>query len=166
MWLHVNKYLNQIGTSSAEFEENVKCQIHHRTPKPNGWHLADDIFRCDWKCEIYSLKFLCSWGYIHHSSTELLPTLGPSPSRCSGLLWLNVLFASNWGWRHQEPFDLPYHEPALVIEWQRHTCSFLLDTKSLWHWGKWKSGPTNKRNLLPRDRPTGKCPQHRFQAIG
>ena len=29
----------------------------------------------------------------------------------------------------REPFDLPYHEPALVIEWQRHTCSFLLDIK-------------------------------------
>ena len=26
------------------------------------------------------------------------------------------------------------------------TCSLLLDTKSLWHWGKWKSGPTSKRD--------------------
>ena len=38
---------------------------------------------------------LCSWGYCHQSGTELLPTHGPSPSRCSGLLWLNVLFASH-----------------------------------------------------------------------
>ena len=60
---------------------------------------------------------LCSWGYSHQSGTELLPTHGPSPSRCGSLLWLNVLFAGNWGWRQREPFYLPYHEPALVIEW-------------------------------------------------
>ena len=58
--------------------------------------------------------YLCSWGHSHQSGTELLSTHVPSPSRCSGLLWINVLFASNWGWRHWEPFDLPYHEPALV----------------------------------------------------
>ena len=86
-----------------------------------------------------------SWGYSHQSGTELLPTHGPSPSWCGSLLWLNVLFAGNWGWRHREPFYLPYHEPALVIEWQGHTCSFLLGTKPLWHWRKWKSGPTSKR---------------------
>ena len=98
--------------------------------------------------------------------TELLPTHGPIPSRCCGLLWLNVLFTGNWGWRHREPFYLPYHEPALVIEWQRHTCSFLLDTKPLWHWGKWKNGPTGKRDPRPRDRPTGKCPLYRVEATG
>ena len=86
---------------------------------------------------------LCSWGYSHQSGTELLPTHGPSPSWCDSLLWLNVLFASNWGWRHREPFYLPYHAPTLVIEWQGHTCSFLLGTKPLWHWRKWKSGPTS-----------------------
>ena len=47
---------------------------------------------------------ICSWGYRHQSGTELLPTHGPSPSRCGSLLWLNVLFAGNWGWRHREPF--------------------------------------------------------------
>ena len=51
------------------------------------------------------------------------------------------------GWRHREPFYLPYHEPALVIEWQGHKCSFLLGTKPLWHWRKWKSGPTSKKTL-------------------
>ena len=45
-----------------------------------------------------------SWGYSHQSGTELLPTHGPSPSWCSNLCWLNVLFAGNWGWRHREPF--------------------------------------------------------------
>ena len=34
-----------------------------------------------------------------------------------------------------EPFYLPYDEPPLVIEWEGHTCSFLLNTKPLWHWG-------------------------------
>ena len=69
---------------------------------------------------------LCSWGYSHQSDTELLPTHGPSPSWCGSLLWLNVLFAGNWGWRHRETFYLPCHEPALVTGWQGHTCSFLL----------------------------------------
>ena len=30
-------------------------------------------------------------------------------------------------------------------------CSFLLDTKPLWHWGKWRSGPTSKRDPRPRE---------------
>ena len=93
---------------------------------------------------------LCSWDYSHQSGTGLLPTLGASPSWCSSLHWLNVLFAGNWVWRHREPFYLPYHEPALVIEWLGHTCSFLLGTKPLWHWRKWKSGPTSKRDPRPR----------------
>ena len=91
----------------------------------------------------FELPCLCSWGYSHQSGAELLPAHGPGPPWCGSLLWLNVLFASNWGWRHREPFYLPYHEPALVIEWQGHTCSFLLGTKPLWHWRKWKSGPTS-----------------------
>ena len=90
---------------------------------------------------------LCSWGYSHQSGTELLSTHGPSPSWCGSLLWLNVLLAGNWGWRHREPFYLLYHEPALLIEWQGHTCSFLLGTEPLWHWRKWKSGPTSKRAI-------------------
>ena len=98
---------------------------------------------------------LCSWGYSHQSGTELLPKHGPSPSWCGNLLWLNVLFAGNWGWRHREPFYLPYHKSALVIEWQGHKCSFLLGTKSLWHWRKWKIGPTSKRDPRPRYRATG-----------
>ena len=109
---------------------------------------------------------LCSWGYSHQSGTELLLTQGSSPSWCSSLLWPNVLFTGNWGWRHREPFYLPYHEPALVIEWQRHMCSFLLDTKPLWHWGKWKSGQTSKRDPPPRHRPTGKCPLYIFEDTG
>ena len=46
-----------------------------------------------------------------------------------------------------EPFNLPYHESSLVIERQRHTCPILLDTKQLWHWGKWKSWPASRRHL-------------------
>ena len=68
--------------------------------------------------------------------------------------WFNVLFTGNWRWRHREPFYWPYHEPVLVIEWPRHTCSCLLDTKPLWHWGKWRSGPTSKRDPRSRYRPT------------
>ena len=107
---------------------------------------------------------LRSWGPSHQSGTELLPTHGPSPSWRSCLLWLNVLFAGNWGWRHWEPFYLPYHEPAWDTESHGHTCSFLLDTKPLWHWMKWKSRPTCKRDPRSRYRPTGKCPPYRYEA--
>ena len=109
---------------------------------------------------------LCSWGHSHQFGAELLPTHGTSPSRCSCLLRLNVLFAGNWGWRHREPFYLPYHEPALVTEWQGHTCLFLLDTKTLWHWRKWKSRPNSKRDPRPRYRLTGKCPLYLYEAPG
>ena len=69
----------------------------------------------------------------------ILPARGPSSPQCNCLLWLNVLLAGNCEWRHWEPFYLPYHEPPLVVEWQRHTCSFLLNTKPLWHRRKWKN---------------------------
>ena len=92
--------------------------------------------------------------------------MGPSSPRCSSLLWLNVLLAGDRGRRHREPFYLPYHEPPLVIERQRHTCSFLLDTELLWHWVKWKSRPASKRGHWPWRRPTGICPPCRFEAIG
>ena len=51
------------------------------------------------------------------------------------------------GWRHREPFYLPYHKPDLVIEWQGHTCSFLLGTKPLWHWRKWNGDQLAKETL-------------------
>ena len=100
------------------------------------------------------------------TDTELLPIPRPSSSRCSILLWLNVLFAGNWGCRQREPFYLSYHEHALVIEWQGHTYPLMMDTKPLWNWGKCKSGPTNKRDHWPWHRPTGKCPLYRFEDIG
>ena len=56
--------------------------------------------------------------------------------------------------------------PALVIEWQGHKCSFLLGTKPLRHWRKWKSGPTSKRDPRPRYRPTGECPQYSYETTG
>ena len=52
------------------------------------------------------------------------------------------------------------------VEWQRqmHTCSFLLDTKPLWYWGKWKSGSASKRDPWPWHRPSDKCLLRRFGA--
>ena len=71
---------------------------------------------------------LCCWGYSHHLGTELLPVHGPSSPRCGGLLSLNVLLPGDRGRRQWEPFYVPNHEPPMVIERQRHTCSLLLDT--------------------------------------
>ena len=36
----------------------------------------------------------------------------------------------------------------------------------LWHWRKWKSGPTSKRDPRPRYRPTSKCPLYRYETTG
>ena len=92
----------------------------HQPPFPEWWdNLPPSVQKT-----ARQRHHLCRWGYSHQPGTELLPTHGPSPSWCGSLLWLNVLFAGTWGWRHREPFHLPYHEPALVIEWQGHTCSF------------------------------------------
>ena len=110
---------------------------------------------------------LSSWGYSHQSGTELLPTHGPSPSRHSYIYSDSMpCLQAIEGEDTREPFYLPYHEPALVTEWQRHTCSFLLDTEPLWHWGKWKSGPASKRVPRPRYRLNGKCPLYRYEATG
>ena len=132
---------DEVYTDGSKMDERVGGSSSHQPPFPEWWDSLSSTVQKTARQQHH----LCSWGYSHQSGTDLLPTHGPSPSRCSGLLWLGVLFASNWGWRHQEPFNLPYHEHALVVEWQRHACSFLLDTKPLWHWGKWKSGPTSKR---------------------
>ena len=134
----------------------------HQPPFPEWW---DNLPPTVQKTARHQ-HHLCSWGYSHQSGTELLPTHGPRTSWYSSLLWLNVLSAVNWGWRHREPFYLPYHEPALVTGWQGHTCSFLLGTKPLWHWWKWNSGPTSKRDPRPRCRPTGKCPLYRYETTG
>ena len=85
------------------------------------------------------------YGYSHHSSTELLPEHGSSSPWCSSILWLTVLLAGDWWWRHWEPFYLPYHEPPIVIEWQGHTCPFLLDTQPLREmkqWTSWQKTPS------------------------
>ena len=42
----------------------------------------------------------------------------------------------------------------------------MLGTKPLWHWRKWKSGSTSKRDPRPRYRPTGKCPLYRYETSG
>ena len=60
-------------------------------------------------------------------------------------------------------FYLPYHEPPLVVEWQRHTYSFLLDTKPLWHRRKWKSWPAGEGDPWPWHRFSGGCPLCRFE---
>ena len=180
---HKSEIICAVIISHGYLIAELVCPL--RTPNfPPGTHDYDpkrhDLIEGVSKCMIsgqeaqakYSQKTArqqhhrCSWGYSHQSGTELLPTHGPSPSWCGSLLWLNVLFASNWGWRHREPSYLPYHEPALVIERQGHKCSFLLGTKPLWHWRKWKSGPTSKRDPRPRYRPTGNCPLYRYKTTG
>ena len=161
--LKILKEILNIIWISGDFPPQWRAATVIPIPKPNKDHTNPLSYR-----PIALTSCLCKVleRYSHQSGTELLPTHGPSPLRCSGLLWLNVLFASNWGWRHREPFYLPYHEPALVIEWQGHTCSFLLVTKPLWHWRKWKSGPTSKRDPRPRYRPTGKCSLYRYETTG
>ena len=70
----------------------------------------------------------------------------------SWILWLCI-----WGeciitfsqilHKHSKSPYLPHHEPPLVIEWQRHACLFLLDTKPIRHWGKWENGPDSRRPM-------------------
>ena len=89
--------------------------------------------------------YLCCWGYSHQPGTEQLPAHGFTLSPCSSLLWLNVLFVGDGG-EDTENLIICHIMNLLVIEWHKHTCSFLLDTKPLWHCGK-RSGPASKRPL-------------------
>ena len=50
--------------------------------------------------------------------------------------------------------------------WVTRAHLFLLGTKPLWHWRKWKSGPTSKRDPRPWYRLTGKCPLYRYETTG
>ena len=131
--------------------ETTCPQLSRRLPDQSS------IFAAETTAISLALNYYQNMGPVHHDVFRMANMSWRTcvvvkqiqfnqPSWCSGLLWLNVLFASNWAWRHGEPFHLPYHEPALFIEWQRHTCSFLLDTKPLWHWGKWKRW-LNHRNF-------------------
>ena len=72
---------------------------------------------------------------------------------------LNKIHFRHWG-----PFYLPYH--TLVAEWQRHTYSFLLDTKSLLHRRKWKSWPAVEGDHWPWHRSSGGCPLCRLETTG
>ena len=61
--------------------------------------------------------------------------------------------------------DNPAHLTKSSAYWAtKRTCSFLLDTKQLWHWGKRKSWPASKRDTGPRYQPSGRCPLWRFEA--
>ena len=76
---------------------------------------------------IVSIPFIVP---VHnHPGSGLLPAHRPISPRYSDLLWLNVFLADNWWWKHEEPYYVPYDEPNLFIVLQRHTWSFLLDTK-------------------------------------
>ena len=148
----------------SSFDEFLHLPIYVKVnlflpPFPKWW---DNLPPLDQKIARQQYH-LCCWGYSHHSGTELLPTHGPSPPRCNSLLRLNVLLAGDWGWIHWEPFYLPYHEPPLVVEWQRHTYSFLLDTKPLWHKRKWKSWPAGEGDPWQRPPSPISCPEdHRL----
>ena len=48
----------------------------------------------------------------------------------------------------------------------RHTYSFLLDTKPLWHRRKWKSWPAGEGDPWPWPRSSGGCPLCRFETTG
>ena len=161
------EYRETLGSLDEVFADGSKMNESggsgsHQLPFPEWWDYLPPL---DQKITRQQ-HHLCCWSYSHHSGTELLPTHGPSPLRCNSLLWLNVLLAGDWGWRHWEPFYLPYHEPPLVVEWQRHTYSFLLDTKPLWHRRKWKSWPAGKGDPWPWHRSSGGCPLCRFETTG
>ena len=77
-----------------------------------------------------------------------------SPSRRSGLLWLNVLFAGNWGWRHSGYW---------VTEAHMFVSAGYQVTVALMEMEEWTNYQRNPRS---RHRPTGKCPLNRFEATG
>ena len=81
-----------------------------------------------------STIFFC-WGYGHHPGTGLLSVHESCKTWCCSLLWLNVLLAGDWGRRYWKPSHLPYHEPPLGTERQRHSCPLLLGAKPLRHRG-------------------------------
>ena len=112
------------------------CRQLHKMQPGNSTFFAADV----WAITL-ALNYYRHMGPVHHDvvvysvsmsclqAVECEDTENPFICHIMNLLWL----LSDMG----------------------HTCSFLLDTKPLWHWGKWKSGPTSKGDPRPRYRSTG-----------
>ena len=107
---------------------------------------------------------LCSWTHSHQSSAEPLPTHGPSPSRRSCLLWLSVCLQAIEGGDTENPFICHIMNLRWLLSEKGTYVRFLLDTKPLRHWRKWKSRPTIKRDPWPRYRPTDKSSLYIYEA--
>ena len=91
----VSKCMISGQEAQAKFSEYHEAQGSHRRPQNkqesggNGGHQPPFPDRWDNLPPTVQKTFrqqhhLCSWGYSHQSGTELLPTYGPSPPRCSG----------------------------------------------------------------------------------
>ena len=92
---------------------------------------------------------------IGSSDTQPQNSASDSDDADRSVSLLHSLKLSDTIWRHKSGSTL-----AQVM-----ACC-LLGTKPLWHWRKWKSWPTSKRDPRPRYRPTGKCPLYRYEATG
>ena len=151
---------DEVYTDGSKMNERVGGSGSHQPPFP-GWrnNLPPPVQKT-----ARQQHHLCCWGYSHLPGTEHYHYMGPVHHNV--VVYsdsMSCLQAIEGEW---EASYLPYHEPPLVIEWQGHTCSFLLDTEPLWHRGKWKSRPADKRDPWPWHRPTCKCPPCRFEANG
>ena len=111
------------------------------------------IFAAEATAIALALNYYQYVGLVHHDVVVY----------SDSMFCLQAIEDKSTNWEH---FYLPYHEPPLAFEWQRHICSLLLDTEPLWNRRKWKSRLAGKRDPWPWHRPTSKCPPCGFQAIG
>ena len=108
----------------------------------------------------------CCTSKLTNRFTELLPTHGPSSSRCNSLLWLHVLFAVSWGWRDRQPLYLPSHEIFWLLR-GKGTC-----VRYCWIPGHCGFGGNETVDQLAKAtidqniKTTGKCPLYTFEATG
>ena len=145
--------------TSAEINAEWVCPL--RTPNlPPGMRDYDPKTRphrrCKWMCDLWTSSTSIGMHKGHMMQSTLMApkwSLAMNYYQPMGPVHHDVVVYSGSMSCLQtvegEDTENPYHE-SLVVEWQRHTCSFLLDTKPLWKWRKWKSGPISKWDPRPR----------------
>ena len=133
-------------------------------------HLHSELVRqSEMNChKVYAKIYACGFVLLY-----FVVAIWVRPRRCDCLVtWFCYHLITKPGNKTvtlpdtENPFICHIMNLLWSFEWQGHTCSFLLRTKPLWHWRKWKSGSTSKRDPRPRYRPTGKCPLYRYETTG
>ena len=136
---------HEVCTDGSKINERVREAVIVNHHFQNGETTCCQLFKSQ-------QHHLYCWGFSHHSGAGLSIAHRFSMAWCS---WSTLTHYSTCGRLR------PKMPRILLVLSDKSTCSFLPDTKPLWHWGKW---PASKRYPLPWYIPTSLCSLYRLEA--